>query len=99
MRRRGERAQLSSISGDLAVAVAYAVDRARVVVGHEQRAVLHNLHVYGPAGIFVVLEKAREKRLDRLYPAVLVEPRDDDLAALFFCGGSQGPWRARKILF
>jgi len=40
---------------------------------NEQRSVLHHLHVDGPTAVFVVLQKAGEKRLLGFYAAVLVQ--------------------------
>src|SRR5262245_4106429 len=62
-------------------AVGDAIDRAGVVVGDEQRAVLHHLHVDRPADIAVVLEEAGHERLERLDAAVTVERDVDHIAA------------------
>src|SRR5215203_4505307 len=62
-------------------AMAHAVDRAVVVVGDEERAVLHYLHVDRARDVFVVLEETGQERLDRLHAAIRVELRDHDVAA------------------
>src|SRR5438067_77999 len=61
--------------------IAHAIDGAVVVVGNEQRSVLHDLHVGGTADIIVVLDETGDERFHRLHAAVLVEGRDDDVAA------------------
>src|SRR6266496_3871613 len=43
------------------------------------------MHVDGPTAVFVVLEKAGEKRLLRFHAAILVQLHHDDVAANFFC--------------
>ena len=42
---------------------------------------MHDLHIDWPPAICVVLKEAGEKRLPRFYIAVLVQLRDDDIAA------------------
>src|SRR6202023_3278812 len=67
-----------SVGGD-AVAVADAIDRAGVVVGNQQRAVLHDQEVDRPADVVVVLQETGEERVERLQRAVLVELGPDDV--------------------
>src|SRR5438128_2128485 len=69
------------MSGDALGAIGYAVDRARVIVGDQERAILHDVHVDRPPNVLVILEKASEKRLERLHGAVLVQLRDHYVAA------------------
>src|SRR5262252_1353411 len=54
-------------------AVAHPVDRAVVVVGDQQRAVLHHQHIDRPSDIIVVLEEAGNERLHRPEGAVRLE--------------------------
>src|SRR5713226_2041923 len=61
-----------STPGDALGAVGDAIDRARVIVRDQERAVLHDVHVHRPPNVLVILEEAGEKRLDRLHSAVLV---------------------------
>src|SRR5215472_17498375 len=61
--------------------IGHAIDGAVVVVGNEQRSVLHDLHVDGTADVIVVLDEAGDEGLYRFDGAVLVERRHDDVAA------------------
>src|SRR5262249_48157656 len=63
------------------LAVADAVDGTVPVIGNQDRAVLHQHDVVGPADIFVVLEEAGDERLDIPDLAVLVEMHGNDVAA------------------
>jgi len=56
-----------------------AIDRA--VVTDQQRSVLHDRNIGGTADIFVILDEARDERLDRFHRAVLVELGDNNIAA------------------
>ena len=80
---RAARAALfgNSMPGDAGGSVANAVDRPVEIVGHQQRAILEDLHVGRPSDVIVVLDEAREERLDQLHGPVLVELRHDDVAA------------------
>src|SRR5262249_20716100 len=67
--------------GDPAAAVCYPIDCTSEVIRDQERAVLHHLHVDRPSDVFIVLEEAGEKGLHRLHRAVLVQLRDNDVAA------------------
>src|SRR5262249_4484658 len=61
--------------------VADAVNRAGVIVRHQQRAVLEHLHVYRAADIVVVLQEAGHERLPGFHAAIGVELHGNDIAA------------------
>src|ERR1700738_2407644 len=71
----------SSMPGDAGGSVTNAVDHPVSSVGHQQRAILEDLHVGRPADVIVVLDEPREERLDRLHGPVLVELWHHDVAA------------------
>src|SRR5215510_13210481 len=75
------RLHIRSTFGDLAAPVRHTVDRASVVVRDQERAVLHDLHVDRSPNIFVVLKETGKERFPRLHTTVLVQLRDDDVAA------------------
>src|SRR5262245_20538586 len=75
---RGRRAALdvkkeSATGGRPLGAVAHPVDCAVVVVGDQQRAVLHDQHIGRPTDIVVVLEETGNERLHRPEGAVRLE--------------------------
>src|SRR5262249_16154898 len=76
--RRGRRAALdvkkeAATGGRPLGAVAQPVDCAVVVVGDQQRAVLHDQHIGRPTDIVVVLEETGNERLHRPEGAVRLE--------------------------
>src|SRR5262249_36329836 len=79
--RDGRGGKMSSARGHAAAVVADAVDRAGVIVRHQQRAVLEHLHVHRAADIVVVLQEAGHERLPGFHAAIGVEPYDNDIAA------------------
>src|SRR5215475_7963717 len=79
--RDGQAGKMRSAFGDAAAVVADAVDRAGIIVRHQQRAVLEHLHVYRAADIVVVLQEAGHERLPGFHAAIGVELHDDDIAA------------------
>src|SRR5277367_3792110 len=67
------------LRGDLLLTVADAPHSTVPVVGDQHRTVLHLHHVDRTADILVVLQEARDDRLDVLDRAVLVEMGDNDV--------------------
>src|SRR5262249_56418945 len=65
---------------NLRLAVGNAIDRAVIVVRHQQGAVLHDFYVRRATNIAVVLNEAGEERLRGFYRAILVEENSDDVA-------------------
>src|ERR1700674_5659739 len=65
-------------------AVSDAIDRPVVVVGDEQRSILQDQNVGGPAHEFVVLNEAGDERLNRAHGAVPVQLDHYDVAADLF---------------
>src|SRR5438105_15318001 len=63
----------SAAHGRRGLAVSNAIDRAGIIVGDQQRAVPHHLHVHRAAEIVVVLEKSGHERLLRPHAAVPVQ--------------------------
>src|SRR5262249_33146521 len=61
--------------------VTHPVDRAVVVVGDQQRAVLHHQHSGRPSNIIVVLEEAGNERLHRPEGAVRLELHQDKITS------------------
>src|SRR5262245_8118135 len=83
---RGRRAALdvekgSATGGRPLGAVADAVDGAVIVVGDQQRAVLHHQHIDRPSDIIVVLEEAGNERLHRPEGAVRLELHQDKITS------------------
>src|SRR5262249_19991619 len=65
---------------NLRLTVGNAIDRAVIVVRHQQGAVLHDFYVRRATNIAVVLNEAGEERLRGFYRAILVEENSDDVA-------------------
>src|SRR5215469_10546934 len=59
-----------------------AVHGSVVIIGHEERAVLHDEDVHWPAEIAVVLDEPGQKRLHRVDAAVLVQEGDDHVPSV-----------------
>src|SRR5262249_58408158 len=59
--------------------VADSIDRAVVIVGDQQRAVLHDQHIDRPPDIIVVLDEAGDEWLHRLEGAVRFERHQDNI--------------------
>src|SRR5262249_57906806 len=69
--RGGQKArEMRSAFDDAAAVVADAVDRAGVVVRHQQRAVPEHLHVHRAADIIFVLQEAGHERLPGFQQAI-----------------------------
>src|SRR5262249_15601780 len=62
---------------NLRLAVGNAIDRAVIVVRHEQGAVLHDFHVRRATNAAVVLNEAGEEWFRGFHRAILVEENSD----------------------
>src|SRR5450631_1139931 len=64
---------------DLRLAVGDAIDGAVIVVGDQQRTVLHLHHIDRAAYVVVVFQEARDEWLDRFDRTILVQLDDNDV--------------------
>src|SRR5262245_59271377 len=65
---------------NLCLAVGNAIDRAVIVVRHQQGPILQDFHVRRATNVAVVLNEAGEERLRGFHRAILVEENSDDVA-------------------